>query len=630
MKNRKYLAVFVLAITLAAITGCKKEKLISDIQTHDISSPLSFTTSELPLGDTKDGDGANRMEIGIERGIPYSLRNMRVAADFIDANSSLGRMTIVPTHYYVQFNPSTNEHLDILDSFSDTYALFNYPIQNEVVKEGSYLSLSPSTQNKFDPLYASIPIGDALPNVPYRVIDTLYDPDEAQSDLTIVSYVLTGNANLLGIKFKGQDLTLSTLPQYLALPDSTRGNAGYYPEGKLMVQISGNDYVPVRNTELNIVRFCIPHKTSTDSTGYFKLQKKMFGEVKIRATWKNADNNYYIKKSWNEMLGILTSDAICNMNKNTAGSNTKIKITKANSHLWYKATVNNSLYKYNKYMDARGVSGVHNKANIWVIVSNIGVGGAAPLAKKYSWAVTYNGVLSGWLQYLAPVSYPIVTQFNLLFRNLYPDIVLSLANTNKDVNIIDQLLFHEAGHFSHGAKAGGSFWCEFVRREFENIVNNSNTDPYQDGTKPSISSGQLIALCEGWAGFCEFAIMNNYYNSNYYSSFLENYTMRTTPSILADELGSEYKKNFWFLSGLFWDIVDNNQETNSTRVDGLTGEFKNNIVDNLKIGNFDNFSDVYNCLTSSTKNGGHLKSKLITNHPNKTSQINELFNSYGY
>lgn len=439
--NYMYLTTLVLSIVAVMLAGCKKEKIVSELKTQDNSSPLSFVTSELPATSFKGGDDLNQMEIGIDRGIPYPLRNMQAAADFIETNSDLGRMTIVPTHYYVQFNPSTNEHLDILDSFSDTYALFNYPIQNEVVKECSYLSLSPSTQNKFDPLYASIPIGDALPNVPYRVIDTLYDPDEAQSDLTIVSYVLTGNANLLGIKFKGQDLTLSTLPQYLALPESTRADVGYYPEGKLIVEIEDNQFAPVRSTTLQVVRFCISHETYTGDDGRFRLNKKMFGQVTIRAAWKNRYNDYTIRKSWNEMLGIITSDAVSNMNKNTSGYDYPICIVKTCPHLWYKATVNNALSKYNQHMDARGVSGVHNKANVWVMVSNTRKGGAAPLAKKYSWAVTYNGVLSGWLQYLAPVSYPIVTQFNLLFRNLYPDIVISISNAVQNAEGTELLVF---------------------------------------------------------------------------------------------------------------------------------------------------------------------------------------------
>ena len=250
------------------------------------------------------------------------------------------------------------------------------------------------------------------------------------------------------------------------------------------------------------------------------------------------------------------------------------------------------------------------------------------MAKKYSWAVTYNGVLSGWLQYIAPITYPIVSQFNLLFRDLYPDIVLSLSSSNMNTERIDKLLFHEAGHFSHGVKAGGSFWSEFVRREFENIVNNSNHDPYQDGTKPSIASGQLIALCEGWADFCRYSALNNYYPASY-ENYLENYFMRTTPSLQWDNI-SEPDTNFFWLSGLFWDVVDNAQETNSSRINGMTNAFINNIIDNLKIGGLNNLSPIYNCLTNTTNNGSQLKVKLLSAYPNKTSQINQLFNSYGY
>ncbi len=626
MKTNYLKMIFALLVVAFLTASCKKENSVSEMQVQDSTSPLSYSVSELPANNAKDGDESSRMTIGKDKGIPFSLRNMREAARFINANSNHGLIVVVPTHYYVQFNPTTDEHLSVLDELCNTYALFNYPIQNEVVIEGNYLSTSNTSQNKFDPLYASIPVGNALPAVPYTVIDTLFDPEEEQFDLTVVSYVLTGNADQLGIQYNGHDLTVSTLTEYLALPEATRASGNYNPEGVLKVQVSGNNYAPVSNTKLQIVRWGIPYPVYTDANGHFKLDKKMRGEVKVRATWRNGD--YIIRKSWNEMIGIATSDAICYMNYGSSGPNKQIKIDKTNTHLWYKATVSNSVYKYNKHMEARGVTGIHNDANIWVMVSNSGKGGAAPLAKKYSWAVTNNGLLSGWLQYITPATYPIVNSFNLLFRHLYPDITLSFSSTNTDTESIDMLLFHEAGHFSHGVKAGGSFWCEFVRREFENIVNNSNHDPYQDGTKPSIASGQLIALCEGWADFCRYALINHYYYNDY-PNYLENYTMRTTPSLLCDQI-TGYGKNFWWLSGLFWDIVDNAQETNSTRVDGQTGAFKNVIVDNLKIGSFDNLSPVYNCLINNTNNGGQLKSKLLTAYPGKASQINELFRSYGY
>ncbi len=629
MKKSIFLTITLMIAAFAvAIVSCKKEKEMSEeMQQHqDDTSVPTYTITPLPVSGAKDGGEESKMIIGSNRDIPFSMRNMRAAANFINANSHQGLIEVVPTHYYVQFNPSTEEHLVLLDSLCNVYALFNYPIQNEIVQEGSYLSTSKETQNKFDPLYSSIPIGDVLPNVPYTVIDTLFDPDEEQFDLTVVSYVLTGNADELGIHYNGENLTASTLVDYLALPEGTRAGGDYYPEGILKVQTTGNTYVPVSNTKLQVVRWGIPYAVFTDANGHFRLNKKMRGMVKIRATWRNGD--YIIRKSWNEMLGIATSDAITNMNQGTAGQYTEIKIAKTDSHLWFKATVSNALYKYNQHMEAIGVTGIHNDANIWVIVSNSGKGGAALLAKKYSWAVTNTALLSGWLQHITPITFPIVNGLNLLFRNLYPDIVLSISNSNTNTENIDKLLFHEAGHFSHGVKAGCDFWRYFVNVELENIVNNSDIDPYQNGIKPSYGDGQLIALCEGWADFCRYIVLKEYYYSSY-PNYLENYIMRTTPSIPRNQITNS-GKNFWWLSGLFWDIVDNSQETNSTRIDGQTGAFKNSIVDNLRLGSLDNLIPVYNCMVGNTKNGNQLKSRLLANYPSKASQINELFVSYGY
>lgn len=627
-KNKIRTMLMLTAMALLAFS-CKKQETATENQFQDPSSPLSYTTSELPTSGARDGDGSSMMVIGNDKGIPFSLRNMRAAANFINANSNHGLIVVSPTHYYVQFNPTTNEHLTLLDSLCNTYALYNYPIQNVVLQEGSYISVSEETQNKFAPLYASIPIGDVLPAVPYTVIDTLFDPDEEQFDLAVVSYVLTGNADQLGIQYNGEDLTVSTLPEYLALPESTKGSGNYYPEGILKVQTSGNNYEPVKNTKLQIVRWGIPYAVFTDANGHFKLNKKMRGEVKVRATWRNGD--YIIRKSWNEMLGIATSDAICYMNQGSSGPYKVIKIDNTNTHLWYKAIVSNALYKYNQHMESCGVTGIHNDANIWVMVSSNGMGGATPMAKKYTWAVTYNGLLSGWLQYFAPITYPIGTQFGLLFGHLYPDIVLSFSSSSQDVENIEDVLFHEAGHFSHGVKAGGSFWSEFVRREFENILNNSNHDPYQNGLIPSDASGQLIALCEGWADFVCNKCMNHYYdgnaNSYKYKNQIEGFTMRTRPSQSPTMSGY---MNCWLLTGLFWDIVDNEVDSQSKLINGQTLQIINYITDNLQIGSLSDLSPVYNCMTSTTLNGGSLKSKLLSAYQSNATQINQLFTTYGY
>ena len=200
--------------------------------------PFTFYTTSLP--ETRSGN-FGEIVLGNNMGIPFSLSNMRDAAQFIDENSELGLTTIVPTHYYVKFMPVTNEHLIILDSLGDTYALYNYPIEYVIVQEGDHMarssSVSTSTYNKFDPIYASIPINDILPDVPYNIVDTLCDPNEDDNDLMITSYVLTGNASELGILYNGEIFTENSLKEYLLLPNATRASVKYLPNGHLKCMI---------------------------------------------------------------------------------------------------------------------------------------------------------------------------------------------------------------------------------------------------------------------------------------------------------------------------------------------------------------------------------------------------------
>lgn len=595
------------ACMLLVMLSCKKE--ITETSECNYS-PLTFTTSPVPTGG-KDSSG--KIELGSDKGIPFSLKNMRAAANFINDNSNLGLSIILPTHYYVQFKPTTEEHLISLDSLSNIYALYNYPIEYEIVQEGTHLSTSTSTYNKYDPLYASIPVGDILPDIPYSVIDTLCDPDEDDNDITIVSYVLTGNSSELGILYNGETFTENTLKEYLALPNETRASNKYLPCGYLKVyDTQKGNYVPVKNTQLKFVRFGIAYNVTTNENGYFEFKKKISGKITLKACWKNG--SYTIRKSWNEMIGIATADYIVEINKNNTGSD--FKIEKNNPHLWYKATVSNSLFKYNKHMESCGLNGVRGGANVWVVLSENGAGGAALMARKYAWSVTYNAIFTDYLGYMLPISYPITTLVNLLFRNLYPDLIFSISNSRFDTEYIDKLVFHEAGHFSHGLKAGNIFWGNFVQNELSNIL-NCNRNPYGDGTTPSISAGKRIALSEGWATFCEYKCMNYYYSG--YN--VEYFNMETIPS-------SEYEN--WFLTGLFWDIFDNVIDSNSKLINGQTGALINYIEDNLQIGNINSLSSVYSKLTSTTNSGNDLKSKLITSYPSKSSQINKLFTSYGY
>lgn len=287
--------------------------------------------------------------------------------------------------------------------------------------------------------------------------------------------------------------------------------------------------------------------------------------------------------------------------------------------MWYKATVSNALQRYNKHIESCGVAGVHNNANIWVVVLDESVGGAAPLAKKYSETVAYSIITADYLEFFLPVTYPVMTICNLLFRNLYPDLIFTITSGSCSTVLIERNVFHEAAHYSHGVRAGATFWGNFVQDEVSNIIATFGSNPYGDGTYPSIASGKRIALAEGWATFCESNCMVKYYNDNNYSQ--ENFNMQTIPS------NSIYQ---WHLIGLFWDIFDNNIDNKSYTINGQNGETLCVIVDYLQIGSMNNLAPVYNKLTGDVNSGNDLKYRLLLSNPTKRNQINQLFLTYGY
>lgn len=88
--------------------------------------------------------------------------------------------------------------------------------------------------------------------------------------------------------------------------------------------------------------------------------------------------------------------------------------------------------------------------------------------------------------------------------------------------------------------------------------------------------------------------------------------------------------NCWLLTGLFWDIVDNEVDSQSNLINGQTLQIINYITDNLHIGSLSDLSPVYNCMTSTTLNGGSLKSKLLSAYQSNATKINQLFTTYGY
>jgi len=132
--------------------------------------------------------------LGKKKKNPYSVKNMIIAQSFI--NKKLGKKNttdnIKTTHLYIVFNPTTKEHLNKLIELSknDDIALFNYPMDYEVIQEGSYYLDKSVSDIRFNPIYTAVTIDFNIPDVPYKVLEKLYIPT-VQNNIETTSIILT-------------------------------------------------------------------------------------------------------------------------------------------------------------------------------------------------------------------------------------------------------------------------------------------------------------------------------------------------------------------------------------------------------------------------------------------------------
>ena len=173
-------------------------------------------------------------------------------------------------------------------------------------------------------------------------------------------------------------------------------------------------------------------------------------------------------------------------------------------------------------------------------------------------------------------------------------------------------------------------WANVFAAEVKNSI--ATGGPYSDGTDPNQSSGDLIALAEGWATLVEFFIMRQRYGGAWVdgvwrtniNSRLDGFDMNRPP--MTRPRGDE---DGWFLHGVFWDCLDST-ESGGRYIDGSTAALINNIVDSVFISDSREVYPVFRYLTSSTWNACDFGNKLAAGYLSQGTNIENLFDSYGF
>lgn len=566
---------------------------------------------------------------------PYSLENMQKAADII-ANSpekdKLPATKLKPTHIYVVFLPENDTHLQLLREIVESKKIVcrEHPIDYEIIQHGAIYTDSRTKNPEFPVLYASIPIDEKIPDVPYEKLEDLFLPDE-QNDpaevLEVSSLYLA--QDLSNYKLQEGYPRLSAMQREISLEEKLKDvqalfgifNKRYYPEGVVRVQNSNGKFEPLQNAEIQIYNWFFQSYCYTDKNGYFKSRERFRREMGVYATWDS--NSVKISTAWNEILGIRRSDKLGNISRGNNGRN--FDISNTDHHKWRKATVHNAVQIFNFYVTTRDLKQEIRREHIWVFNGKSHTG-AAPMIETFGPSVYTPTILSlnGWGTFLGM---DIVVKTTLFARKSFPDVVINVHKYTTDA--VYQLTFHELAHVIHAKQVGSWYWGEFISETLNNIQNLS--DPYGNGIQPHKKGGQRIALCEGWAVFMEHRL-SGYAKGVGHS--LERFTMYSIPSrYVNDDSKIDTNKSLeaepvkgWFLHGFLYDLLDWNNDY-VLFVDGQTGEtISNNIMDDVTL----DLNRVFYTLRSNVKSGFDLKEELKIIYPQQSSQIENLFNAYGY
>lgn len=552
--------------------------------------------------------------------------------------------SINATHKYIKFMPQTEDELVILDSISkgNNIILSEYPLDYEILEDGSaYNDPSYVGDEQFKPLYAVVPINYNI-NVNNQILEEVHEPTEDEFDVETIALSIANWQQDLIADF-GTEVTLDNVQNFIG--NNERASRKFTPNGFVRVFVYDNgSHEGLMNAKINVGRGIWWHSTLTNSDGYFVANKSYRGKVRVRSAWRNTTATLRMSRA--EMAGVDVSDHIYTLTRGNNGSTYVIFNSGDDSRLWYKGVVNNSYIRYNNYCNVTNNINKIQDSNTWVIKE--GDAASTPMMNRYpiipvvtainSWSLT-----NFWRALLINVGLSQSQTFLPASGRLMPDqIMAGLSNSpyynnnntlvlQQSNKVIQQKVFHETAHFSHATRIGGNSYAKIVAAELINSYEHN--DPYYNGISPTTANGLNIALAEGWATFMEEKCMSYYYNHSYdfgrikpLPEYIDTYTMYTLPYSVG--LGRNKQKG-WFLTGIMWDICDikSTNEFNSFLVDGQNETRIVQIVDNLFIG--DNADRIFRLLNN-VESGYALKSKLLTEYPQLTSEINELFKTYGY
>jgi len=524
--------------------------------------------SNLGLTLRSEGEGGELTYtiLGAKRENPFSVANMNRAKINLYGTDI---PPISPTHQYIKFLPSMQEHLAYLEDWETErqVPLFDFPLEYEIIAVGQYYIDPLVSDSIYTYQYAIIPIGVGLPEVPFQVIDELYI-DRSDPLLLAGAFILTGNKDEITEYVFNGGLRQEELLAYNGTSVEGIFEIPICPNGCVAMLIYGGIGIPLSEWEwecdctppppppvsLNDCGCSIPgnvrnpagcirvdfdglmqpvqiasikvkdawftsNMTSTDVNGCWRVNETYSGNMWMWARFKNNNVKVRDRRYW---LGIRTVQD--NVGKFTAPPYNNISVdygsglednTSNERMYWAAAHTLNTVNDYRTRSSADGIPLPRTGLN-W----NNGHGDGAASAPMLQ-GITF----SLWIEFLR------VTDVTLAVVSYTSDILLPDI-TNQYDEEESALSFtgtghHELGHASHHALAGEQYWLPYRIH----VVNN------------------------GGYGFFPIFDPNSFPEHVALGEAIGNFTGALYGETQAGGENSEWEDNF-IPRGLMWDLRD--------------------------------------------------------------------------
>lgn len=412
--------------------------------------------TELMVPSDRDPEVAEKgMVLGKKLNNPYSVENMKKAyANLIKSKaiSDSEPLEIKTTHLYVRTIPRSAEELDRL--LDDTLIeIFDYPLDYEILEEGTYYH-DPSIR-KGEPswLYTVIPVkhqmARSLDN--FEVLEKCFIPEIEEDDFNLVK-----NSKLESVfdKLETEAYKVSGNAKQLFNDDGAKKKRK--PQGYIKVHNTFSGLEGVRSVKVRVHNFVKIASKYTNSSGYYKMGKYFRTKVHYGLIFR-SNTGFKIWGNWAFL-------APANYNMGWHSNSGYSKNFYRNSVAWKWATVNNAVYTYRQHCTAYGITKPPTDLRVWVFEKNNGtiMGSASMLRRTWGlYGFTTHSQLGNFFLKMNGINISL-NYLALITKFAQPDITIHVNSNNVSTPTVYNVTYHECGHASHWKKVGSYYWVKYI------------------------------------------------------------------------------------------------------------------------------------------------------------------------